>query len=62
MKPSRQQCSKETHTDRYLDFVSHHPLTHKAAVSCTLLSQADKVNMQQMSQKKQRKKSMLWLP
>ena len=45
MKPSRQQCSEETHTDGYLDFVSHHPLSHKAAVSRTLLSQADKINM-----------------
>ena len=44
MKPLRQQCSEETHTDGYLDFVSHHPLSHKAAVSRTLLSQAEKIN------------------
>ena len=27
---------KSTHTDRYLDFDSHHPLTHKTAVICML--------------------------
>ena len=31
---------KQTHTDRYLDFSSHHPITHKMAVISTLSSRA----------------------
>ena len=34
---------KQTHTDRYLDFASHHPLTHKTAVIRTLLTRAEKI-------------------
>ena len=34
---------KKTHTDRYLDFESHHPLAHKVAVARTLLTRADRI-------------------
>ena len=32
---------KTTHTDRYLDFQSHHPIAHKLAVVKTLFSRAN---------------------
>ena len=34
---------KATHTDKYLDFQSHHPLVHKAAVVRTLFSRANNI-------------------
>ena len=34
---------KSTHTDKYLDFQSHHPLAHKVAVARTLFNRAEKI-------------------
>ena len=34
---------KSTHTDKYLDFRSHHPLAHKVAVARTLFHRAEKI-------------------
>ena len=34
---------KSTHTDKYLDFQSHHPLAHKVAVAHTLFHCTEKI-------------------
>ena len=34
---------KSTHTDKDLDFNSHHPLAHKVAVARTLFNRAEKI-------------------
>lgn len=35
---------KSTHTNRYLDFKSHHSLAHKVAVAQTLLNRAERIS------------------
>ena len=43
MVPYLPPCfTRKFNTDRYLDFSSHHPLAHKAAVTRTLLTRADR--------------------
>jgi len=41
--------SVPTHTNRYLDFMSHHPKAHKAAVVRTLFSRADSLSSTALS-------------
>ena len=37
-------CRKPTHTDRYLDYMSHHPIEHKKAVVQTLCTRAGRLS------------------
>ena len=34
---------KQTHTDRYLDYISHNPIAHKISVVETLFNRADNI-------------------
>lgn len=41
--PSTTMFRKSTHTDKYLDFHSHHPLAHKVSVARTLFNRTEKI-------------------
>ncbi|KAL9975987.1 hypothetical protein ACROYT_G013216 [Oculina patagonica] len=47
---------KSTHTDRYLDFNSHHPVCHKRSVVCTLLRSAKNIPSTQEGKRKETKR------
>ncbi|XP_028418418.1 uncharacterized protein LOC114544426 [Dendronephthya gigantea] len=49
---------KTTHTDKYLDFNSHHPATHKRSVVNTLLDRADNIPSTRNGKRKERKHVM----
>lgn len=46
---------KPTHTDKYLDFHSYHPIQHKRSVVNTLLSRAENVPTTHSARRKERK-------
>ncbi|KXJ26268.1 hypothetical protein AC249_AIPGENE358 [Exaiptasia diaphana] len=46
---------KKTHTDRYLDFHSHHPVQHKVSVVRTLFSRAETVPSSEPNKDRERK-------
>ena len=47
---------KQTHTDKYLDFRSHHPANHKVAVVKTLFSRAEVVCSSALERNRERKR------
>ena len=47
---------KPTHTDRYLDFSSHHPLTHKMSVIKTFFSRAHSLSSSATDKQEEHKK------
>ena len=47
---------KPTHTNRYLDFMSHHPKAHKAAVVRTLFTRADALSFSDVSSSEERQR------
>ena len=47
---------KPTHTDRYLDFNSHHPMRHKRSVVSTLLRRAQNIPLIQMGKSEETKR------
>ena len=49
---------KSTHTDKYLDFNSHHPNTHKRSVVNTLLDRADNIPSTRNGKRRERKHVM----
>ena len=46
---------KPTHTNKYLDFNSHHPTTHKRSVVNSLLNRADNIPTSTSGKRKERK-------
>ena len=47
---------KPTHTDRYLDFNSHHPMCHKRSVVSTLLRRAQNILLTQKGKREETKR------
>ena len=55
---------KSTHTDKYLDFQSHHPLAHKVAVARTLFDRTKKIcsDFPDLEKEKELVAPEQWLP
>ena len=49
---------KPTHTDKYLDFYSHHPAQHKRSVVNTLLDRAEKIQSTNRGKRKEKQHVM----